>query len=197
MKNFKTFCKNIILEKKYVFGATAYGNADIDKTTALDIKKGHIKPEWQFLGTKNNKLIPGFSVANNRLPFGTYVKIINKKTGRPVGESIGNAQGIYRVEDKGGPNVTNNIDFYSGSDMNLFNYFASIGKDSGNLDVEVLNIAPGSEEEKQILANVSSSGQPKQQVASPRKEIEDYDSPAAAFGGMAQGAGTLFKAMGS
>jgi 3D (Asp-Asp-Asp) domain-containing protein len=117
--------KQYILEK-YNFGSTAYGNADIDKTTAMEIKKGILKPSWQYLGNKNNKLTVGYSVANNALPHGTLVKITDKN-GNPVGAQFGNTEGIYKVEDIGGPNVTKNIDFYSGSNKEMYSYFANLG----------------------------------------------------------------------
>jgi 3D (Asp-Asp-Asp) domain-containing protein len=152
MKKFKEY-----IFEKYIFGATAYGNADIDKTTASEIKKGIIKPEWQFLGNRNNKLIIGYSVANNILPHGTIVQIIDKRTGKPVGSQFGNTNGIYRVDDTGGSSVKRNIDFYSGSNREMYNYFANLGKNSGNLLVKPLNIEKGSEQEKQIIASINST----------------------------------------
>ena len=134
MKTFKQF----VLEK-YIFGATAYGNADIDTTTANEIRKGILKPEWQYMGNKNNKLIAGYSIANNKLPHGTVVQIIDKRTGKPVGSEFGNTKGIYRVDDVGGSSVTNNIDFYAGSNVAMYNYFAKLGKNSNNLIVKPLN----------------------------------------------------------
>jgi 3D (Asp-Asp-Asp) domain-containing protein len=133
----KTF-KQFVLEK-YIFGATAYGNADIDTTTANEIRKGILKPEWQYMGNKNNKLIAGYSIANNKLPHGTVVQIIDKRTGKPVGSEFGNTKGIYRVDDVGGSSVTNNIDFYAGSNVAMYKYFAKLGKNSNNLIVKPLN----------------------------------------------------------
>jgi len=140
-----------------MFGATAYGNADIDSTTASEIRNGILKPEWQYMGNKNNKLIAGYSVANNKLPHGTIVKIVDKRTGRPVGSEFGNTEGIYRVDDKGGGSVTNNIDFYSGSDKQMYNYFANLGKNSNNLVVTPLNIKPNSDYEREIVSNIKSN----------------------------------------
>ena len=161
MITFKEF-----VNEAYNFGATAYGNADIDKTTAAEIQKGILKPSWQYLGNRNNKLIPNYSVANNALPHGTIVKITDKRTGKPVGADFGNPEGIFRVDDTGGKNVTRNIDFYAGSDKNLYNYFARLGKDTSNLTVEPLNIKPGSAQEKQLLAKINTKAQGKaQQVA--------------------------------
>jgi hypothetical protein len=51
MNEFDSFCNQIL--EAYSFGATAYGNANIDKTTASEIQKGILKPEWQYLGNKN------------------------------------------------------------------------------------------------------------------------------------------------
>lgn len=150
MNKFDSFCNQIL--EAYSFGATAYGNANIDKTTASEIQKGILKPEWQFLGNKNNKLIAGYSIANNKLPHGTIVKIIDKRTGEPVGKEIGNDEGIYRVDDTGGSNVYDNIDFYSGSNKEMYNYFANIGKNSDNLEVTPINLPEGSDIENQMLA---------------------------------------------
>jgi hypothetical protein len=150
MNNFDKFCNQIL--EAYTFGATAYGNADIDQTTASEIKTGKLKKEWQFLGNKNNKLIAGYSIANNKLPHGTIVKIIDKRTGEPVGKEIGNEEGIYRVDDTGGSNVYDNIDFYSGSNKEMYNYFANIGKNSDNLEVTPINLPEGSDIENQMLA---------------------------------------------
>jgi len=137
-----------------MFGATAYGNADIDTTTANEIRSGILKPEWQYMGNKNNELIAGYSIANNKLPHGTIVKIVDKRTGRPVGAEFGNSDGVYRVDDRGGSSVTNNIDFYSGSNVEMYNYFANLGKDSNNLIVTPLNIEPNSDYERQIVSNI-------------------------------------------
>jgi 3D (Asp-Asp-Asp) domain-containing protein len=138
--------KQYILEK-YNFGSTAYGNADIDKTTAAEIQKGILKPSWQYLGNKNNKLTVGYSVANNALPHGTLVKITDKN-GNPVGSQFGNTEGIYKVEDIGGPNVTKNIDFYSGSNKEMYNYFANLGQ----INVTPVNLPP--EQEKTLTAKL-------------------------------------------
>lgn len=190
MKTFKQF-----LIEKYVFGATAYGNADIDKTTALDIKQGKIKPEWQYLGNRNNKLIPGYSVANNALPHGTIVKITDRRTGQPIGAAVGNVQGIYRVDDTGGKQVTKNIDFYSGSNKKMMNYYAKYGTNSNNLNVEPLNIKPGSPEEKEILAKLNTGDSTTNEVETAKSQIEDYDSPADAAAAMFQGMDMLKKGM--
>lgn len=160
MKSFKKF-----LEERYTagtklnFGATAYGNADIDKTTASEIQRGILKPEWQYMGNRGNKLTPAYSIANNFLPHGTIVKITDTRTGQPVGSKFGNTEGVYKVEDTGGKNVSRNIDFYSGSNKEMMNYFANYGKNTNNLSVEILNIKPGSPEEQQILAKLK-TGQP-------------------------------------
>jgi 3D (Asp-Asp-Asp) domain-containing protein len=197
-----TFKKYFITEvastgKKFTSGATAYGNADIDATTKQEIEKGILKPDWQFLGNKNNRLTPGYSVANNRLPHGTIVRIVDKRTGQPVGAEIGNAQGIYKVEDTGGKYVSNNIDFYSGSNKQMYDYFANIGKNTNNLEVEVLNIQPGSEEEKQILANLSNptNAAPSSETPPP-EEPSYYASPSDAASGLVKGLGILGSAMG-
>jgi len=160
MKTFKQYINEMNTSSKVLtFGATAYGNADIDKTTAAEISRGILKPEWQFLGNKNNKLTPGYSVANNAIPHGTIVRITDRRTNIPVGIPFGNANGIYKVEDTGGKQVKRNIDFYSGSNKEMFNYYAKYGTNSNNLNVEILNIKPGSPEEQQILSKLK-TGQP-------------------------------------
>jgi len=189
----KTF-KQYILEK-YNFGATAYGHANIDKTTAQDIAKGDIKSEWQYLGTRNNKLIPGYSVANNVLPFGTIIRITDKRTGKPVGPPVGNLEGIYRVDDKGGPQVARNIDFFSGGNKNMFNYFKSYGTNSNVLNVEPLNIKPGSPEEQAIMAKLRTQGGDSNDVVSAQNQVEDFDSPADAAAAMFQGMDMMKKGM--
>lgn len=146
MKSFKQY-----ISEKYNFGATAYGNADIDTTTAMEIQKGTLEPSWQYLGNKNNPLVAGFSVANNKLPHGTLVKITDKE-GNPVGGQFGNNEGIYRVDDKGGKNVYNNIDFYSGSNRDMYNYFANLGKD--NLVVTPMNLDPNSAEIRNLTSRL-------------------------------------------
>lgn len=150
MSRFDDFCNSIL--EAYTFGATAYGNANIDKTTAAEIQKGILKPSWQYLGNKNNPLVAGFSVANNKLPHGTLVKITDKQ-GNPVGAQFGNKEGIYRVDDTGGKNVYNNIDFYSGSNKEMYNYFANLGKN--NLTVTPLNLDPNSPEVKTLASNMA------------------------------------------
>lgn len=182
MTNFDKFCNSIL--EAYNFGATAYGNADIDKTTASEIQSGKIKPSWQYLGTRNNPLIAGFSVANNKLPAGTIVKITDRQ-GNPIGAQFGNAKGIYRVDDKGGKNVYDNIDFYSGSNKEMYNYFAGIGKD--NLVVTPLNLGGDAPDVKQTIAQVGQyqgSGQPpeagEQATSSPMMaQLQSYTAPLA------------------
>lgn len=150
MSRFDDFCNSIL--EAYTFGATAYGNANIDKTTADEIQRGVLQPSWQYLGNKNNPLIAGFSVANNKLPHGTLVKITDKQ-GNPVGAQFGNKEGIYRVDDTGGKNVYNNIDFYSGSNKEMYNYFANLGKN--NLTVTPLNLDPNSPQVKNLASNMA------------------------------------------
>jgi hypothetical protein len=139
------------------FGATAYGNADIDTTTALEINNGTLKKEDQFMGNKGNMLTPGYSIANNKLPHGTIVRIIDKKTGKPVGQEYGNSEGIFRVDDTGGSQVNSNIDFYSGSNKSVYDNFASLGKNTKDMEVQILDIKKGSKEEADILNNLKKS----------------------------------------
>lgn len=200
MKTFKQF-----IEEKYSvgtkinFGATAYGNADIDTTTALEIKQGVLKPEWQYMGNKGNKLTPAYSVANNVLPHGTIVKITDTRTGQPVGAKYGNAEGIFKVEDTGGKFVSKNIDFYSGSNKEMMNYFANYGKNTNNLSVEVLNIKPGSPEEQQILAKLNQGTSNVASNTPPAPEANTgttYNTVSDALGGLAQGSKLFALGMG-
>lgn len=207
MKTFKQF----IAEKNAYppgtvlsFGATAYGNADIDNVTAREIKDGVLKPEWQFMGNRGNRITPGYSVANNTLLHGTIVRITNSRTGEPIGAKFGNTQGIYKVEDTGGSQVKRNIDFYSGSNREMFNYYASLGKNTNNLRVEVLNIRPGSPEEKQIIANLKSGKDSSNIVNNTSNTPQDtavssdttYNTVSDALGGLKQGANLLAMGMG-
>lgn len=153
----KTF-KQYILER-YTFGGTAFGLASIDKTTALDQKKADAGTTGyegfnQRVGSSGRQYIPAFSVASRTLPAGTYIKVIDKRTGEPVGRQFGNDEGIYRVDGTGGPQTARNVDFFSGDNKQMFDYFASLGVNSDNLQVEVINIAPNSPEEQQIIAKV-------------------------------------------
>ena len=109
------------------YRATAYGNvlgddgAPLDNTTRDDIAKGDMKQSWQYLGNRNNRLIPGYSVASNNFPHGTLLRINGKE---------------YRVDDTGGmdPNA-NIIDFYAGGDRQLYGRLANMPINS----VEVIN----------------------------------------------------------
>jgi hypothetical protein len=153
----KTF-KQYILER-YTFGGTAFGLASIDKTTALDQKKADAGTSGyegfnQRVGSSGRQYIPAFSVASRTLPAGTYIKVIDKRTGEPVGRQFGNDEGIYRVDGTGGPQTARNIDFFSGDNKQMFDYFASLGVNSDNLQVEVVNMTPNSPEEQQIIAKV-------------------------------------------
>ena len=188
----KTFKQYIV--ERYTFGATAYGNADIDTTTAQEIQKGVLKPEYQYLGNKNNKLTPGYSVASNVLPHGTIVKITDTRTGQPVGAKFGNVQGLFKVEDTGGANVKQNIDFYSGSNKQMLDYFAAYGKDTNNLSVETTNIKPGSAEEQQLLANLANVQPSTQHTSS--SFTPDYSTPMDAAAGLNRGIETISKGMG-
>lgn len=190
MITFKQFLKEAYRPGTVVnFGATAYGNADIDRTTASEIKQGVLKPEWQYMGNKGNRLTPAYSVANNVLPHGTIVKITDKRTGQPVGAKFGNPEGIFKVEDTGGSNVSRNIDFYSGSNKEMMNYFANYGKNTNNLTVEVLNIKPGSPEEQQILAKLGGAAETPtdQQTQNQPPGAPVYNTVSDALGGLKQG----------
>ena len=109
------------------YRATAYGNVlgddgrPLDNTTRDDIAKGDMQESWQYLGNRNNRLIPGYSVASNNFPHGTRLRINGRE---------------YRVDDTGGmdPNA-NIIDFYAGGDRALYGQFANMTINS----VEVIN----------------------------------------------------------
>ena len=109
------------------YRATAYGNVlgddgrPLDNTTRDDIAKGDMQESWQYLGNRNNRLIPGYSVASNNFPHGTRLRINGRE---------------YRVDDTGGmdPNA-NIIDFYAGGDRALYGQLANMTINS----VEVIN----------------------------------------------------------
>lgn len=166
----KTF-KQYILEK-YTFGSTAFGLASIDQTTAQDqIEADKGNPDYrgfnQRVGSSGREYIPAFSVAtrNDLLPAGTYIKVTDKRTGEPVGKQFGNDQGIYRVDGTGGPQTENNIDFFSGDNKAMYDYYAGQGPNRDNLQVEIINMTPNSPEEQQIIAKVQKgqSGLPAEQ----------------------------------
>jgi hypothetical protein len=150
--------KHYILEK-YTFGGTAFGLASIDKTTAQDQRKANAGVSGyegfnQRVGSSGRAYIPAYSVASRTLPAGTIVKITDRRTGEPVGKEFGNVDGIFRVDGTGGPQTRDNIDFFSGDNREMFDYFASYGTNSNNLEVEVLNMVPNSAEEQKVLANL-------------------------------------------
>lgn len=154
----KTF-KQYILEK-YTFGGTAFGLASIDKVTAEDQRKANRGVSGyegfnQRVGSSGREYIPAYSVASRTLPAGTIVKITDRRTGEPVGKQFGNDQGIYRVDGTGGPQTANNIDFFSGDNKEMFDYYASLGVNSDNLQVEVINMRPNSPEEQQLISKLS------------------------------------------
>ena len=98
------------------YRATAYGNvmgddgSILDATTRDDIARGDIKEEWQYMGNRGNRLVPGYSVASNKFPHGTKLLINGQE---------------YRVDDTGGMS-DNVIDFYSGGDREMYNEFANM-----------------------------------------------------------------------
>lgn len=99
------------------FKATAYGNADIDATTARDQELANsgnpaYKGFSQTVGASGRTLVPGYSVASNHYALGTKLRI--------------NGQ-LYSVDDRGGMSK-NVIDFYSGSDRALYNKHANMGR---------------------------------------------------------------------
>lgn len=99
------------------FKATAYGNADIDATTARDQELANsgnpaYKGFSQTIGASGRTLVPGYSVASNHYALGTKLRI--------------NGQ-LYSVDDRGGMSK-NVIDFYSGSDRALYKKHANMGR---------------------------------------------------------------------
>jgi hypothetical protein len=154
----KTFRQYIF--EKYTFGGTAFGLASIDQTTAQDqIKadKGTAGYEGfnQRVGSSGRAYIPAYSVASRSIPAGSIIKITDERTGEPVGKKFGNVDGIFRVDGTGGPQTEKNIDFFSGDNRAMYDYFASYGTDTNNLQIEILdNITPNSPEEQKILANL-------------------------------------------
>jgi hypothetical protein len=110
---------------------SAYGlvkaddGSSLDKTTENDIAKGAIKEEWQYLGTRNNKLVKGTSVASNYWKFGTVLEIRYADTKEPVGS------GRVRVDDAGGMSK-NVIDYFCGGDRALFKQITSKSKNQGS-----------------------------------------------------------------
>lgn len=154
MRTFKQY-----LLEKYTFGGTAFGLASIDQTTVQDQQKADAGKQGyegfnQRVGSSGRAYIPAYSVASRTLPAGTIVKIIDKRTGEPVGKKFGNVDGIFRVDGTGGPQTKSNIDFFSGDNKEMLDYFASYGTNSNNLEVEVLNMIPNSAEEQKVLANL-------------------------------------------
>ena len=154
MKTFKQY-----IFEKYTFGGTAFGLSTIDKQTALDQKaadEGNPKYKGfdQRIGSSGRPYIAGYSIASTSLPIGSIVKIIDKRTGEPVGKQFGNNEGIYRVDSTGGKQTRDNIDFYSGDNKEMYDYFASLGVNSNNLEVETVNILPNSVQEQELLSKL-------------------------------------------
>jgi len=109
---------------------SAYGHvkaddgSSFDKTTEADIANGSIKEDWQYLGTRNNKLVKGTSVASNYWKFGTVLEIRYADTKAPVGS------GQVRVDDAGGMSK-NVIDYFCAGDKALFSSITSKSKNQG------------------------------------------------------------------
>lgn len=187
MKSFRQY-----IFEKYNFGATAFGLATIDKVTAKDQEKADRGVRGyegfnQRVGSSGREYIPAYSVASRTLPAGTMIKVTDRRTGEPVGKKFGNVDGIYRVDGTGGPQTKNNIDFFSGENKEMMNYYASYGVNSNNLDVEVLNMAPNSPQEKEVLSKLEKykSGMP--------PESEPADPASSAFANLQQNVQNIFK----
>lgn len=114
-------------------GSSAYGNADIDPTTAQEIRNGTLQYSDQFTGAGGAALQANQSVAYNNLPLGTELRITDSN-GNPINYNGTNPNGLYRIDDTGGYNVNSKIDFYSGSDTGAYNYYSGLG----NINVEVV-----------------------------------------------------------
>jgi hypothetical protein len=155
----KTFRQYIF--EKYTFGGTAFGLASVDSDTVKDQERADAGMKGyegfnQRVGSSGRAYIPAFSVASSSdlLPAGTYIKVTDKRTGEPYGKQFGNDQGIYRVDGTGGPQTENNIDFFSGDNKAMYDYYAGQGPDKANLQVDIINMTPNSTEEQQIIAKV-------------------------------------------
>ena len=93
-----------------------------------------IPVDWQFIGTRNNTLIPGYHIAVDRVdgvkwPRGTILNINGSN---------------YEVADRAGNHIRNKygrgpIDFYAGNDRELYDKFRNIKIES----VEVVRVGPG------------------------------------------------------
>jgi len=93
-----------------------------------------IPQEWQFLGTRNNTLIPGYHIAVDRVdgrkwPRGTILNINGSN---------------YEVADRAGSHIRNKygrgpIDFYAGNSRELYDKFKNIKIES----IEVVRVGPG------------------------------------------------------
>jgi len=110
------------------------GRTDKD---AIDREKyglRQIPVDWQFIGTRNNTLIPGYHIAVDRVdgtkwPRGTILNINGSN---------------YEVADRAGNHIRNKygrgpIDFYAGNDRELYDKFRNIKIDS----IEVVRVGPG------------------------------------------------------
>jgi len=109
---------------------SAYGHvkaddgSSFDKTTEADIANGSIKEDWQYLGTRGNKLVKGTSVASNYWKFGTVLEIRYADTKAPVGS------GQVRVDDAGGMSK-NVLDYFCAGDKALFSSITSKSQNQG------------------------------------------------------------------
>lgn len=177
--------KQYVLER-YNFGGTAFGLASIDSTTAQDQKKANAGVSGyqgfnQRVGSSGRQYVPAYSVASRTLPAGTIVKIVDKRTGEPVGKQFGNTEGIYRVDGTGGPQTKNNIDFFAGDNKEMYNYYANLGTNSNNLTVTPLNIQMNSEEERNLMSKLQQYQTDPNQVASNDAENatgeKQYENP--------------------
>jgi hypothetical protein len=91
-----------------------------------------------------SKLTANFDVAVSKsygYPPGTLLKITDK-SGNPVGASVGNKDGIFRVGDTGGGSLKsrNALDFYTGNDPNVKKYYEKLDSAGGGLRVEVVKL---------------------------------------------------------
>jgi len=112
----------------WYMSAYGYVKADdgstLDATTANDIASGKIKEEWQYLGTRNNKLIKGTSVASTYFKYGTVLDIRFADTKAPVGS------GRVRVDDSGDLS-SNVLDYFVAGDKALEKQITSGSKNQG------------------------------------------------------------------
>ena len=146
------------------FGATAFGLPEIDKVTASDLREAQSgNPAYRGFdptrGSSGREYVPAYSVASRTLPAGTIIKVTDKVTNQIVGGPY-NPSGIYRVDGTGGPQTAANLDFFSGNNREMFNYYAGFGTNSNRLQIEIVSGNVNSFEEGEVLNQLNASATP-------------------------------------